>query len=153
MDTRCTDRGAASDPVFRATAVACIVAGVAGVAGALWQFVPLRVPDGAIYWLFTLLGAALLLWPPLTHLVGGVLMLRRGSAGAAVVTAFVSGWATLSLLALNVGVLLHPYLLAQAGATAVLTGLIVWAVARRRRGRPTRSGPGPETLPAPGGRP
>ena len=61
---------------------------MAGVAGALWQFVPLRVPDGAIYWLFTLLGAALLLWPPLTHLVGGVLMLRRGSAGAAVVTAF-----------------------------------------------------------------
>jgi hypothetical protein len=38
----------------------------------------------------------------------------------------------IALAVLNIGVLFHPYLLAQVGTTVALAGLLVWSVSRVR---------------------
>jgi hypothetical protein len=120
------DSSPASDPVFRAAAIVATVAGAAGVIGVLWAAGPVQLP-GPGYWLVFLLQLGFVLCTPATHLVGGALMLLRGSVATATITALVTMGGTL-LVGILAIVTIHPLFVAPAVTGAVVIGLLLWAV-------------------------
>jgi hypothetical protein len=117
-----------SDPVFRIAATVATVAGAAVVIGVLWAagHVRLSSPGG---WLLFLLQLGFVLCTPATHLVGGALMLLRGSVVAATITVLVAtgGMMFVGLLAI---VTTHPLFVAPAVTGVAVIGLLLWAVFR-----------------------
>lgn len=122
------DSSPASDPVFRAAAIVATVAGAGGVIGVLWAAGPIQLP-GPGYWVVFLLQLGFVLCTPATHLVGGALMLLRGSVATATITALVTMGGTL-LVGILAIVTVHPLFVAPAVTGAVVIGLLLWAVLR-----------------------
>jgi hypothetical protein len=117
-----------SDPVFRIAAIVATVAGAAVVIGVLWAAGPVQLP-GPGYWLVFLLQLGLVLCTPVTHLVGGALMLLRGSVATATITALVTTGGTLLVGVLAI-VTIHPLFVAPAVTGVAVIGLLLWAVFR-----------------------
>lgn len=123
------NRAPASDPVFRLAAIVCVVAGLVGTGGVLWVLglfdanVNTDLPPSLLILI------AVILCTPVMHLVGGVLMLARGSVAAATVTTVVTTGGT--ILVGPVAVLtLHPLAVAPAVTGLVVIGLLIWSVVR-----------------------
>ncbi len=115
--------------MFRVAAILCVVVGLVGTAGVLRVTGVLDGSGRPGLWPSVLVTLAIILCAPVAHLVGGVLMLARGSVAAATVTALVTLGGT--MLVAPVAVLTrHPLFVAPAVTGVVVIGLLIWSVVR-----------------------